>query len=179
MSLFIVLLLGWSLGWLVARSAILGPLRDTVRAFADASTRLREIFSETGKLPADAERWQARWLMRLRWPLNVFADLIHCAACSGFWIGIVLALAVGSPLPWWATGLAVMGTNAIIDALVNVAVAATHAGHAIEDAALDASETFERIGEKVENVSAADILGVVAAAAAGAADPERDPEGTH
>jgi hypothetical protein len=56
--------------------------------------------------------------------------LVHCTACSGFWYGLAIGSlpgVVGFESPWnpIVTALAVMGTNAVVDALLVGALALT------------------------------------------------------
>lgn len=111
-SLVFVLVVGWSLGWLVARSLVAEPVR---RLFAALTLTLEE---RKGFRSFD-------WLVLTcaYWPTRFLSGVTHCAACSGFWIGILLAtfggiVGVHSPLTPLGTGLAVMGVNAVVDGVL-------------------------------------------------------------
>jgi hypothetical protein len=106
----LLLLVGWGLGWFIARSHLGGlvvrePLDDaSARAIARARARGGWVW-----LPAAAI-------------LGFVSGMVQCAGCSGFWLG--LGLGCLWPLPAvpglagvLATGFAVMGCNALLDAI--------------------------------------------------------------
>ena len=112
-NLALLLVLGWSLGWLVARSAILAPVRSLVWRVDQATMEWHELTTRTGRAAGAALHYVAAFL----------TGVFHCSACSGFWIGLGLAAwgadaGLASPLPFFAHGLVTMGANALADAML-------------------------------------------------------------
>jgi hypothetical protein len=130
----LTLLLGWGLGWLIARSLILSAARDTLYWWIsqlDARPHFDRIASLAQR--AEALKYEGHpdlrpmWMRRLQLGMGMFANLIGCSACSGFWIGIVLArLGLGLGDTWGralVTGVCVMGVNALADAWLSAQIA--------------------------------------------------------
>lgn len=119
------LLLGWSLGWLVARSVILEPVRSRIWRLDQGTIGWRQAEGGVvGRTLAGV----------LHYALAFLTGVSHCSACSGFWIGLALHTwgeAYGlppAPLPLFALGLVVMGTNALVDAVLVGALALSDRG---------------------------------------------------
>lgn len=135
------LLIGWGLGWLVARSVLFEPGRAMLASVADkinpalAPTRhamalaasddalsRSSAISEFMKIPKVSIIVRAAAAVFL-----LLYYLSHCAACSGFWIGLALARAGWGLGPTWGaaleTGVAIMGVNAIIDSWLSANLA--------------------------------------------------------
>jgi hypothetical protein len=113
MVLVLYLLLGWSLGWLVARSVILEPMRALL-------WRVDQATAEWASYPARHERLVGGII---HYVAAFLVGVAYCAACSGFWLGLGLAIAgesrgTPSPLPIFAHGLVTMGVNALADAVL-------------------------------------------------------------
>ena len=111
--LLLMLLLGWSLGWLVARSVILEPVRGLAWRVDQATAAWREEPARVDRLVLGGIHYGAAFA----------TGVLHCAACSGFWIGLALCAwgesrGTPSPLPLFAHGLVTMGTNALADAVL-------------------------------------------------------------
>lgn len=157
MNIVLLILVGWGLGWLVARSKIAAPIRDTALdwniEFIDAS---RAMVREAGLDPdtatfSDGLRADVPPDFGRRYApvgLGVVASgflsgVLHCAACSGFWIG--LALSVPLDLPWWQGGVIVMGANALLDAAVTALAAYAEDRHDQIDNRQQMQATVERL----------------------------------
>lgn len=120
------LLIGWGLGWLVARSVVLEPARHVIESVYGQT---RNLWSMT--LGQHLALGRIRYVTlpgALTHPAVAFAyGLIHCAACSGFWIGLALARAGWGLGPTWGaaleTGVAIMGANALIDSWLSANLA--------------------------------------------------------
>lgn len=128
--LLMLVLVGWGLGWLVARSVILGPVRLALMGVADlldpTIPHLRQVQAleaagdELGAARLDLVRPRVPLARRvLVLPFALVSGLAHCSACAGFWIGIVLARNAWGLGPTWrdalATGVVIMGVNALAD----------------------------------------------------------------
>lgn len=126
MVLVLYLLLGWSLGWLVARSVILEPIRRTAWRVDQATAGWAESVTRVDRAVLGAVHYLAAFL----------TGVLYCAACSGFWLGLGLAVlgeqrGTPSPLPLFAHGLVTMGVNALADAILAgfLGLAAKEADH--------------------------------------------------
>lgn len=116
-SLVFLLVVGWALGWLVARSLVAEPVR---KLFSSLTLALEERhgFRSIDWLILTCAYWTSRFL----------SGVTHCTACSGFWIGLGLSawgqvVGVHSPLTALGTGLAVMGVNAVVDGVLEACLA--------------------------------------------------------
>lgn len=138
MRFLIVLLVGWGLGWFVARSTLLAGMREALAQWRDRALRA-VISEEQGPEPDPIVRKRLARRARLRAALPRFAaGLVHCAACSGAWIGC--AIGIHAPLIGagaggaLATGVIVMGVNAVLDGLTGAASAIEQAAWGMYDA---------------------------------------------
>lgn len=111
-GLIFLLVVGWGLGWLVARSLIAEPGR---RVAAELAKALEDRSEHRG--------FDYAVLTVSFYAVRMLSGAIHCTACSGFWIGLFLGcfgeeLGVDSPLSPVASGIAVMGANALVDGVL-------------------------------------------------------------
>lgn len=111
-SLSVLLLLGWSLGWLVARSAVAAPVRGFLLMLDQETLAWRRV---SGGLRL--------FVAAIHYPSAFLAGVTHCAACSGFWLGLGLSAVAGdlglsTALPAPVLGVAMMGVNALADAVL-------------------------------------------------------------
>lgn len=120
MQLVVTLLVGWGIGWCVARSEIMEPLRSFLagwkaRLEADLPAKVA-----AGGVPGMGDVLAAAVVPFL-------SGVTHCAACFGFWTGLALGAwrpVAGDGLAGaLATGISVMGVNATLVALVGAAAA--------------------------------------------------------
>jgi hypothetical protein len=119
-----LVVVGWGLGWLVARSLVAEPVR---RVAAELVSALEDRSSLRG--------FDYAILTVSYYAMRGLSGAIHCAACSGFWIGVLLGsfgheLGIDSPLSPIGSGVAVMGANALLDgvleACLTIAYGETH-----------------------------------------------------
>lgn len=125
-----VLLVGWGLGWLVARSVVGATGRGMLVAWRDAIEAEWRPVADAGR-PVP---WRAIGTAALS---SFLAGVTHCAACSGFWIGCGIGfrwpIAGTGLVGALATGAAVMGANALLDGILSAAGAIERAMHAWAD----------------------------------------------
>ena len=128
-----LLIVGWSVAWIVARSAIAAPIRRWVPALLSMPIATIEVYISSRKTDLAPTAPIATWV-------NIFfSDLISCMACSGFWIGLLLAIFDWNvfdvdPARWYGapawvsqhsailTGIMICGVNAALDPIVGAAV---------------------------------------------------------